>query len=90
MALNKTIDEHIKALEVQKLPAGVDNWYQHLDADTADSKLANLAAWALSLLENEWQVAAITQGLTEDDLGELEAVIEDMSDTRREIDGPGE
>ncbi len=95
MAFNNTIDENIKALGVQSLPDGIANWYQDLDAlkpgdRTTDSKVAKLAAWALALLPNEWQVAAINLGLTEDDLHELAAWADDMIDTRRGIDGPSE
>ena len=92
MAFSDKIDDNIKALEKHKLPAVrvSSDWYEHLDVDTGDAQVANLAAWALALLSDEWQIAAITQALSEDDLRELEAWIDDMVDTRRGIDGPGE
>lgn len=92
MAFSDKLDDNIKALEKHRLPAGdnLQHWYDHLDTDTGDAKVANLAAWALALLPNEWHIAAITQGLTEDDLRELEAWIDDMVDTRRGIDGPSD
>ena len=92
MAFSDKIDDNIKALEKYRLPAGdnLQHWYDHLDIDTGDAQVANLAAWALALLDNEWQIAAITQGLSEDELRELEAWIDDMVDTLRGIDGPQE
>lgn len=90
MAYSDRIEHTIKALEVQKLPAGISDWYQNLDALTTDSKVAKLAAWALALLPNEWQIGAITEALSEDALDELAAWADDMIDTRRGIDGPSE
>lgn len=90
MAFSDELNENIKTLEVQKLPAGSSDWYQNLDALTSDSKVASLAAWALSLLPIEWQIAAITNALSDEHLDELAAWADDMSDTRRGIDGPSE
>lgn len=90
MAFSDQLDENIKALEAQTLPAGVSDWYQNLDALTSDSKMASLAAWALTLLPIDWQIAAITHALSEDALDELAAWADDMIDTRRGIDGPSE
>lgn len=90
MPFSDDLDTRIKELEKQKLPTGIERWYETLPADTADAQVANLAAWALALLshDNTWQIAAMTASLSEDDIDEVEQWLEDMIHTRRGIDGP--
>ena len=91
MAFSDKLDEDIKALEAQRehLPRMFSDWHNKLSVDDSDAKMAALAQWALEEISNEWQIAAITAAMSEDDLNECEAWIEDMIDTRQGIDGPG-